>query len=106
MARQVHLRSRAAADIEAAITHFRGDAGDAVALAFVDALQHGIDQLARSPNAGSLRFAFELGIPEVRALRLRRFPHVIFYIPLADRIEVWRVLHSRRDIPATFARQD
>jgi plasmid stabilization system protein ParE len=31
---------------------------------------------------------------------------MIFYVPLGDRIDVWRVLHTRRDIPGTFARDD
>jgi toxin ParE1/3/4 len=31
---------------------------------------------------------------------LRRFPYLIFYMEQADHIDVWRVLHGRRDIPA------
>jgi len=104
--RTAHLRSRAAADIDDAIAHLAGGAGDAVAVAFIDALEHGISHITRSPNAGSLRFAFELGIPELRGWGLRRFPYVIFYVALGDRIDIWRVLHTRRDIPATFARDD
>jgi toxin ParE1/3/4 len=101
--RPAHLRSRAASDIDETIAWLRGDAGDAVALAFIDALENGINRITRSPNAGSLRFVYELGIPELRALGLRRFPYVIFYVPLGDRIDIWRVLHTRRDIPGTFA---
>ena len=104
--RQAHLRSRAASDIDETIAYLRGDAGDAVALAFIDALENGINHITRSPNAGSLRFVYELGIPELRAWGLRRFPYVIFYVPLGDRIDIWRVLHTRRDIPGTFARDD
>ncbi len=104
MARQAHLRARAATDVDDAIAYLRVDAGDAILLAFIDALQRGIERLKRSPNTGSLRFAYELGIPDVRALGLRRFPYVIFYVPFDDRIDIWRVLHTRRDVPATFAR--
>ena len=92
-----------AADIDETIAYLRGEATDAAALAFIDALENGINHITRSPNAGSLRFAYELGIPELRARGLRRFPYVIFYVLLGDRIEVWRVLHTRRDIPGTFA---
>jgi toxin ParE1/3/4 len=105
-ARQAHLRSRAASDIDDAIDYLRGDAGDVVALAFIDALENGINHITRSPNAGSLRFAYELGIPELRAWGLGRFQYVIFYVALGDRIDIWRVLHTRRDIPGTFARDD
>ena len=104
--RQAHLRARAASDIEETIAYLRGEAGDAVALAFIDALENGINHITRSPNVGSVRFAYELGIPELRARGLRRFPYVIFYLPLGDRIDIWRVLHTRRDIPGTFAGYD
>ena len=104
--RQAHLRSRAAADIGETMAYLRGDAGDGVALAFIDALENAINHITRSPNAGSLRFAFELGIPELRAWGLRRFPYVIVYVPLGDRIDIWRVLHRGRDIPGSFARDD
>lgn len=100
------MRSRAASDVDDAIAYLRGDAGDAVALGFIDALENGINHITRSPNAGSLRFAYELGIPELRAWGMRRFPYVIFYVPLGDGIDIWRVLHTRRDIPGTFARDD
>ena len=65
--RQAHLRSRAASDVDETVAYLRGDAGDAVALAFIDALESGINPISRSPNAGSLRFVYELGIPELRA---------------------------------------
>ena len=104
--RQVHLRSAAAADIDVAIAYLGRDAGRAVAVAFIDALENAINHITRSPNAGSLRFAFELGIPELRAWGLRRFQYVIFYVPLGDRIDIWRVLHTRRDLPGAFARDD
>jgi len=104
--RLAHLRSRAASDIDDVIAYVRDDAGDAVAVAFIDAVENGINHITRSPNTGSLRFAYELGIPELRAWGLRRFPYAIFYVPLGDRIDIWRVLHTRRDIPGTFARDD
>lgn len=66
----------------------------------------GISHITRSPNAGSLRFAYELGDPELRAWGLRRFPSVIFYVPFGDGIDIWRVLHIRRDIPGVFYRDD
>ena len=101
--RRAHLRSRAAADIDDALVYLREEAGDAVALDFINALEDGIEQITRSPNSGSLRFAYELAIPDLRAWGLRRFPYVVFYVPRADHIDIWRVLHTRRDIPSSFA---
>ncbi len=100
------LRRCAASDVDEAIAYLRSSAGDTAALAFIDAVERGINQIARSPNAGSLRFAFELGIPELRAVRVKRFPYVIFYVRTEDRIDIWRVLHTRRDTLATLADSD
>lgn len=30
---------------------------------------------------------------------LPRFPYVVFNVEYEDQIDVWRVLHARRDIP-------
>ena len=97
---QVDLRALAAADIEAAVDHYRDEADSQTALDFIGALEAAIDHLCRYPNSGSLRFAFELEIPELRSWPLQKFPYRIFYVPQGDRIDIWRVLHARRDIPA------
>jgi toxin ParE1/3/4 len=65
--RQAQLRSRAALDIDEAMAYLRDEAGDVVALAFIDAVEGGINHITRSPNAGSLRFVYELSIPELRS---------------------------------------
>jgi toxin ParE1/3/4 len=31
---------------------------------------------------------------------LSRYPYLLFYVERQDHIDVWRVLHSQRDIPA------
>lgn len=104
--RHAQLRSRAATDVDDAIAYLRRAAGDAAALGFIDELELGINQITRSPNTGSLRFAYELGIPELRAWGIRRFPFVIFYVPSGGSIDIWRVLHTRRDVPGAFDRDD
>jgi len=102
--RLVQLRGLAAADIDAAIDHYQQSAGEAVALDLVDALEHAVTRISRSPHVGSLRFSHELAIPELRAWTLQRFPYLIFYVPNDKHIDVWRVLHSRRDIPSELSR--
>jgi toxin ParE1/3/4 len=100
---QADLRAPAANDIEAALTYYRIEAGEPTAVEFVNALEAAIDHLRRHPLTGSLRFAFELEIPDLRSWPLRKFPYLIFYVPDDDRIDIWRVLHTRRDIPAFLA---
>jgi toxin ParE1/3/4 len=93
----VRFRARAASDVEAAVDHYRHEAGEAVALEFIDSLERCVRQLGRSHQSGSLRFSYELDIPELRVLAMRRFPYMIFYVPNDDSIDVWRVLHVRRE---------
>lgn len=96
---QAQLRSAAERDIEDAVTYYRDEAGHQIALDFLDALESAITHLCQYPLSGSLRFAFELEIPDLRSWVLPRFPYLLFYVPDDDRIDVWRVLHARRDIP-------
>ena len=65
-----------------------------------------INHLRHYPNSGSLRFAFELEIPGLRSWSLQGFPYLIFYVPQDDRIDIWRVLHARRDIPTHLTAEE
>lgn len=71
-----------------------------VALDVVESFESAILDLRNHPLIGSLRFAFELEIPDLRSWSLQRFPYVVFYVPDDETIDIWRVLHARRDIPA------
>lgn len=51
------------------------------------------------PGAVSLRYAYELDLPGLRAHRVKEYPYLMFYLEREDRIDVWRVLHVRNDIP-------
>ena len=94
------LRSTAEHDIEQAVAHYRDERGPELALDFVDAFEAAIADLCHHPFIGTLRFAFELEIPELRSWPLPRFPYLVFYVPTDKHIDVWRVLHARRNIPA------
>lgn len=98
MARSVRLRALAAADIETTSDYYVDLVSEQTALEFIDAVERGIRRISRSPNVGSLHFAYELALPRVRAWPLQRFPYVVFYVAASDEIDVWRVLHSRRDL--------
>lgn len=97
---QVDLRARAASDIGGAVDHYRDKAGSQTALDFVEALEAAIDHLRSFPSNGSLRFAFELEIPELRRWSLQKLPYLILYVHRDDRIDIWRFRHAGRDIPA------
>ncbi|WP_419926158.1 type II toxin-antitoxin system RelE/ParE family toxin [Candidatus Poriferisocius sp.] len=97
---QAHLRALAANDVEAAVDYYREEAGHGTALDFVTALEAAISHLQQHPFTGSLRFAFELEIPDLRNWPLQKFPYLIFYKATGNRIDIWRILHARRDVPA------
>lgn len=93
-------REIARRDVQDAIDTYLTTAGEKVALAFIDEIERSYRILAEQPGIGSLRYAYELSLPDLRALQLRRFPYLVFYRHLENRIDVWRVLHAKRDIPA------
>ncbi len=106
MAKLVRLRRLAADDVDATVSYLTSEAGDDVADRFVTALERALRHIARHPHSGSLRFSYELDVPELRAWPLAGFPYVVFYVEAVEEIDVWRVLHSRRDIPSTLADHD
>lgn len=99
----VRFRARAASDIEAAVDHYQREAGEAAAIKLVESLEQCVSRIRCSPHMGSLRYSYELDIPELWVFGAHRFPYLIFYVPHDDGIDIWRVLHSRRDIPSTLA---
>ena len=93
-------RELANRDVEEAVDYFWGEAGDRTALAFVEALEHAREKIARHPAAGSPRYAHELGLPGLRSWALRRFPYLVFCVEHDDHIDVCRLLRGDRDIAA------
>ena len=69
------------------------------ALGFIDALEQAYGHLSRNAATGSPRYAHELGLAGLRAWPLTAYPYLVFYLERDDHIGVWRVLHTRRDIP-------
>jgi toxin ParE1/3/4 len=98
--RSVVLRESAHQDIVEAIGFYVGQGAQNAALTFVDELERALDHISRHPDAGSPRYAHELGLPGVRSWTLQTYPYLIFYVIGEDRIDVWRVLHGERDIPS------
>jgi toxin ParE1/3/4 len=93
-------RELAHRDAEAAVDYYLTEAGPRTAIGFVEALQNAYRSLSEHPAAGSPRYAEELALPGLRHWILKRYPYLVFYVERADHIDVWRVLHAHRDIPA------
>ncbi len=102
-ARSVRLRERAAVDIDQAVDRYLAETDIDVALRFVDAVERAAGQIGRSPQSGSLRCSYELEIPGLRVRPLAGFPYLAFYAVGDVVVDVWRILHTRRDIPSAMA---
>jgi carboxymethylenebutenolidase len=76
------------------------EAGKRIALGVVDALERALRHIARHPATSSPRYGHGLDLPGLRSRSLKRYSSLIFYVELADHIDVWRVLHGQRNIPA------
>jgi toxin ParE1/3/4 len=99
-------RELASSDVEAAVDFYAREGGLEVALGFIDALQAAYDLIANHPEAGSLRYAYELGLPDLRSVPLKRYPYLVFYHEQPSYVDVWRVLHAKRDIPQWMQEPD
>lgn len=97
--KQVVLRARAKRDIADAVHYLRREAGEDVADGLIEALERAFDHLVVQPKSGSPRYGHELDLPGLRCWPAGRFPYLIFYVEAPDRLEIWRVLHTSRDIP-------
>ena len=62
----VVLRERARRDIDEVVEHYLAEAGEAVALDFIDALEDARRQIGEQPASGSPRYAHELDVPGLR----------------------------------------
>ena len=93
-------RAQAQRDVDTIIAYYVNENAPEAALGFIDALEIGYRHISRHPGIGSSRYAHELSLPGLRFWLLKRYPHLVFYVERVDHIDVWRVLHGQRDIPA------
>jgi toxin ParE1/3/4 len=99
-AKSVVPREQARQDVEDAVAHHLAEDAEAAALGFIDALERAYAHIGRHPATGSPRYAHELNLAGLRFWPLTRYSYLVFYVERSDHVDVWRVLHSQRDIPA------
>ncbi len=93
-------RAQVQEDVADAIAYYlEQDAPDA-AEAFITALEKAIGHIGRHPASGSPRYAGELGLSDLRFWQVKRYPYLVLYVECDDHIDIWRILHGQRDIPA------
>lgn len=93
-------------DIDEIISYYLKESAEQAAYGFIDALEVAYAHISRNPATGSPRYANALSLPGLRFWPLTRYPYLVFYAERVDHIDVWRVLHSHRDIPAWMAEDE
>ncbi len=93
-------RPQALSDL-AEIWNYIADNSEAQADSFVATIDTKFQTLAKQPGIGRLRDELAAGL---RSLPVGRY--VIFYLSLADGVEIIRVLHGSRDIVTIFHDDD
>ncbi|MBW3596617.1 MAG: type II toxin-antitoxin system RelE/ParE family toxin [Planctomycetes bacterium] len=90
MSLPVILRPSADADIQASYEHLeqiRVGLGDR----FVGRVREALERIEATPKMYGVVWQ------DVRAVRLKKFQHVVYYVVLDDRVEILAVLHGARD---------
>jgi toxin ParE1/3/4 len=92
-------RERAVRDVEEILDYYLDEDAEQAAMGFIDALERAYVHIGEHPSTGSSRYAFELDLPGLRSWPLARYPYLIFYVEREEHVDVWRVLHGKRDVP-------
>ena len=87
-------------DVDKAISYYLSEGAEQAALGFINALEQAYAHIGHHPTTGSPRYAHELNLPGLRFWALARYPYLVFYVEHQQHIDIWRVLHAQRDIPA------
>jgi len=102
MDREILLRPEADRDVDDLADYLGRDRRE-VGRRFYEAAWRVFRQLAAMPEVGRPQ---DFGRPELAGLRRIRVPgfekSLIFYRPIDDGVEVLRVVHGARDLPALF----
>lgn len=101
-AKPVVPRQAASHDIDDAVDRLAREAGLETALRFIDALEAACLHISRNPASGSPRFGWELDRPGLRVWPVKGFGYLAFYCEEENYVDLWRVLHTARDIPASL----
>ena len=96
------LRDAARRDVTDALDYYVGRGAESTAYALVAALEEAYATIAEHPGIGSRRHGETLGIDGLRTWPVPGLPFLVCYVERHDEIDVWRVLHMRRDVPAAL----
>lgn len=79
-------------DVNHIIDHYREVSGEALVQRFYNVLMAELNKVAGHPE----RYPFYLGQVPFRRAKLDRFPHIIVFRVLADRVRIQVIKHEKR----------
>jgi toxin ParE1/3/4 len=97
------LRLAAETDIDRAFSYYLNEAGADTALGFLDEVDAALNHIEHNPGTGSPRYGELCEVPGLRLWFVTRFPYAVVYVEHTEHLDVLRVLHQHRDIPAQLA---
>lgn len=103
---ELRVHPQARRDVDAAFAYYMREASEATALRFVDDVEQALHLLCAHPAIGSRRHEASARLPGLRAWPLRPWLYLVFYLPQDHQLDILRVLHTARDLPATLAPND
>lgn len=98
----VHLSEPALRDFDAIVLYYETEGSRLLARSFVSALREALRHISQFPGSGSPRQDLTPEIPELRSWPVSGFPYLVFYAGKEASIDVYRVLHTARDVPASL----
>jgi len=99
----IRVRPQADRDTDAAAEFLACEANLDVALQFLAAVERAYQRLVDHPHVGIPVKAFEPRLPQLRFWAVPGFEtFLVFYVASPGAVEIVRVLHGARDLPALF----
>jgi toxin ParE1/3/4 len=98
--KELNITPRAQAEVDEEAAHYQATDSLETATRFLDELCQVFERLVAFPHLGT---PWPTTRPELLGLRRRllpHFPYSVFYLPTEHTIEIVRVLHNSRDLPA------
>lgn len=100
IAKRVVLSTQAKVEIRHSTAWYRKEGGTALAQRWATALEGALRHIGTHPKTGFTRHAIELKLDGIRCWQVQGFPYLVFYAERDQQIDIGRVLHAQRDIPA------
>lgn len=98
--KRVVLSAQARDEVRHSTAWYRKEGGTALAQRWATALEGALRHIGTHPQSGITRYAVQLKLDGLRFWPVVGFPYLVFYIEHDQHIDVGRVLHGKRYVPA------